>query len=371
MRRWLLLTFVGLVGVNAPVAGGSLPGGQVGAPALSSIDVMRFSPEGLLLLGDARGSQVVVVEVGELPRTIWNTTRFEKINEKLANKIGVPHEMVELKGLAVEPRSGVAFINLRANTVKTPIVLTMTGDGQISDFSLARVTYRAFPLPREKTENVSRITDLAMADGRILVGAVSAAEFGSRVFCIPLQDNRSGLGFSIETFHVSHNRWETRAPMTALMPYADPQGKQYVVGAFGCTPVVRYPLEDVQPGAKVKGESVIELGSGNQPRTMFVYSKDGKDYVLMNTYRFHHERSPFGWSPYWTAKIDMALLAEQKQLNEKAYRRLAAENKANPRVVMVEEYLGVMMMDKLDASRALAVRKEKDDSLTLLPLPLP
>ena len=46
--------------------------------------------------------------------------------------------------------------------------------------------------------------------------------------------------------------------------------------ALACTPVVRYPVDDVKAGAKVKGESVIELGSGNQPRTMIAYEKGGK-----------------------------------------------------------------------------------------------
>jgi len=63
------------------------------------------------------------------------------------------------------------------------------------------------------------------------------------------------------------------------------------------TPLVRYPLEDLAPGAKVKGQSIIELGSGNQPLNMFTYEKDGKSYVLMNTFRFHHKVRPFGPSP--------------------------------------------------------------------------
>lgn len=367
----LSLACLGLLFALPSFAAESLADATKGTPAITAIDAFRFSPGGLLLIGDARGSQVVVVDVGELKPAKWEAAKFEKIDEKLASRIGAPASAIEIKGLAVEPRSGTPFFNIKASTSKKPILLTMTGDGTISEFSLENVKHVVLPLPKAKDETVSRISDLAIADGRILVGAVSGAEFGSRVFSVPLDRKATGKGFSIETFHVSHNKWETRAPMTAMMPLKEKDGKQYIVGAYGCTPVVKYSLDQVQPDAKVKGESVIELGSGNQPRAMFAYEKDGKAYALMNTFRFHHAKTPFGWSPYWTVKMDLGLLAEHEKVNEKAFRRLTAENKTNPRATMVEEYMGVMLMDKLDAGRSMTLKKEKDDSLTLAVLPLP
>jgi len=159
--------------------------------------------------------------------------------------------------------------------------------------------------------------------------------------------------------------------MTCLMPFKD-DGKDYVVGAFACTPVVKYPLTQVEPNAKVKGESILELGSGNQPRTMFTYQKDGKSYVLMNTFRFHHKTKPFGWSPYWTVRIDLGVLSEKEKINDKALLRLNSMSKpATEQVKFVDEYLGVIHLDQLDKDRALVVKEEEKGGLTLAVLMLP
>ena len=163
---------------------------------------------------------------------------------------------------------------------------------------------------------------------------------------------------------------KTKAPMSVLIPFKEGD-KSYVVGAFSCTPVVKYPLDSIQPGAQIKGTSVIELGSGNRPVDMFVYEKDGKTFVLSNTFRFHHERKPFGPSPYWTVKFEQSLLAENEAVNEAAIRRLGKNyESATERIEMVETFHGVMQMDKLSDSLALVLRQDKE-SLTLEPLALP
>jgi hypothetical protein len=135
--------------------------------------------------------------------------------------------------------------------------------------------------------------------------------------------------------------------------------------------VVRYPLDDVQAGAKVKGESVVELGSGNQPRTMIAYEKGGKSYVLMNTFRFHHKNKPFGWSPYVTFRMESGLFGEGEKLNEKAILRLAGDKPATDKIAIVPEYEGTVHLDKLDKEWALVVKEEKEGGLTLAVLPLP
>ncbi len=170
---------------------------------------------------------------------------------------------------------------------------------------------------------------------------------------------------SAETYHVAHGKWETKAPMSTIMPFQE-GGKTYVAGAFACTPVVKYPLESLSAGAHVKGMSVLELGSGNRPLDMFTYRKDG------NEFRFHHEKRPFGPSPYWTVKFERSLLDEKENINEKALKRL--KNGADPatdRVVMIDAYHGVTQMDKLGESEALVLRLNADKSLDLAVLPLP
>ena len=357
----------------APAAGAEATrNATVGKPTIQAIDTIRFGPGGLLLIGDGAGARLVAVETGDTTPKKWATPRVERIDEKLAAKIGAPAKGIEIRTMTVNPASGTAYFLVRTLADKANVILTLDGAGEVGAFPLDKVKHVTIPLPKGEKGAVTRITDVAWMGDRVLVGAVASEEFASKVCSIPvpLDPKGTAVGFSTETYHVAHGKWETRAPMTSLMPY-ELNGKKYVFGAFACTPVVRYPIDDVQPGAKVKGESVVELGSGNQPRTMFAYEKDGKAFVLMNTFRFHHKKQPFGWSPYWTAKLDLGLLGEGEKLNEKAVRRLAGDKPATDRITIVPEYEGTVHLDRLDKDRALVVKEEKDGGLSLAALPLP
>ena len=88
------------------------------------------------------------------------------------------------------------------------------------------------------------------------------------------------------------------------------------------------------------------------------------------------KNNPVGPSPYWTAKVQHGILAENEKINEKAALRLggkqgkASESKTDLAAI-VPEYHGVVMMDKLDAQRALVIRTDDKGGYTLAVLPLP
>lgn len=357
----------------APASGAeAIRNAAAGTPKIRSIDAVRFAPGGVLLIGDGPGAQLVAVDTGDVKPKPWKSDITAKIDEKLAARVGATAKGIEIRGLAVNPASHTAYFVVRKLDDKKTLLLTLDGAGEVGEFALENVRHVVIPLPKGEKAPVSRVTDIAWTGDRVLVGAVASEEFASKVCSIPapLDPKAAAVGFSTETYHVSHKKWETRAPMTSLIPY-EADGKKYVVGAFACTPVVRYPLDDVQPGAKVKGESVIELGSGNQPRTMIAYEKGGKSFVLMNTYRFHHTNRPFGWSPYVTFRMETGLFGEAAKLNEKAQLRLAGDKPATDRIGIVPEFEGAVHLDKLDAQRALVVKEEKEGGLSLAVLPLP
>lgn len=345
---------------------------EKGTPKLKSIDAIRFAADGVLLLGDGPGSQLVAVTTNDTKEIPWKDAKIEGIEDKLAARIGAPAKGIEVRSMAVNPLSKKAYFVVRKADDRKNLILTVDGTGAIAEFPLESVNFVAIPLPKGETSPITRVTDIAVTNKRVLIGATASEEFASKVCSVPLPLDPKGTSaaFSAETYHVSHRKWETRAPMTSIMPF-EQNGKEYVVGAFACTPVVRYPLDDVQPGAKVKGESVIELGSGNQPRAMFTYEKNGKTYVLMNTFRFHHKQRPFGWSPYVTFKMDIGLIGQGDHLNEKAIQRLASGKPSTDAIAIVEEFEGTINLDRLDASRALALKEEKDGGRTLAVIPLP
>jgi hypothetical protein len=260
---------------------------------------------------------------------------------------------------------------LQSLKTKDFAILTVDGAGKIAEFPLDNVKYASFALATPKA-SITKVTDIAWADGKIVAATQATDKFASRVFTInPAAKDGSPTQISTKTFHVGHNRWETQAPLRVLMAYMD-NGKSSVVGSFTCTPIVRYDLEEAKDDDQVTGRSVVELGTGNTPLDMFAYERDGKKYILVGVVR-NNKQPAFGFpSAYWVARVDADLLKETSNINEKAPWRVGPDSKTKvgERVLVAEQYFGAQQMDQLDATRALAILQTKG-GLTLRALPLP
>jgi hypothetical protein len=340
---------------------------EQGNPKVKVIEAIAFGPNGLLLI--AGGTQVVTVETGDTKPASWSKTEIANVDQLLAGKLGLEAKDIEVRKLAVNPASRKAYVALQSLKTKANAILTMDGDGNVAEFPLDDVKYTSYSLAVPKA-TVTKVTDITWAGGKIVVATQATDKFASRVFTIdPAAKDGSPTQISTKTFHVGHNRWETQAPLRVLMPYPD-NGKNSIVGSFTCTPVVRYDLEDAKDDDQITGSSVLELGTGNTPRSMFAYERDGKKYILISVGR-NNKQPAFGFpSAYWVARVDAALLKETTNINEKAPWRIGGANKAGDRVLVAKEYFGVQQMDKLDATRALAIIETKGE-FTLRALPLP
>ena len=343
-----------------------------GKTGLKSIHVISFAPEGVLLVGDGTGAQILAIQTGDVQAGKQSIPQHTgAIRKKLAERMGTAASGIEIIDLAVNPASGTVYFAILKQADKQYAILTLNAQGQIGFVDLAQRPHARIAL-RAGDSKVSRVTDVAWAEDRVIAAGRSNEEFSSKIFSIdaPLNHEAASAAFSAETYHVSHRRWETKAPMSVVIPFKE-NGKSYVVGAFSCTPIVKYPLDELTPGSQVKGVSMIELGSGNRPLDMFVYQKGGKSYVLANTFRFHHKRRAFGPSPYWTVKFEQGLLSGAQQINETAIRRLKGNYQpATDRIQLVADYHGVVQMDRLNRDRAVVLR-DGDDGMSLDVLPLP
>jgi hypothetical protein len=340
---------------------------EQGNPKVKVIEAIAFGPNGLLLI--AGGTQVVAVETGDTKPATWSKAEIGNIDQLLAGKLGLQAKDIEVRKLAVNPASRKAYVALQALTTKANAILTIDGGGNVAEFPLEDVKYTAYTLAVPKV-SVSKVTDIAWAGGKIVVATQATDKFASRVFTIdPAAKDGSPIQISTKTFHTGHNRWETQAPLRVLMPYSD-NGKNSIVGSFTCTPIVRYDLEDAKDDDQITGSSVLELGQGNTPRSMFAYERDGKKFLLISVGR-NNKQPAFGFpSAYWVARVDADLLKETTNINDKAPWRIGGANKAGDRVVVAKEYFGVLQMDHLDAERALAIIETKGElSLRALPLP--
>jgi len=340
-----------------------------GTPDIKSINAIGFAP-GALLIGDGRGAQIFAIKVAAQPAEKWTPTELVGLKDKLAERIGTDAKGIQILKMVVDPQSNLAYISVRKLDGKKDLILTVDASFKIRELPLENSEYVRIPLSDNDKLNVVAITDIAWAGKSILVAAQAKETFGSKVLVVkaPLSPESKGTLFSTETYHVAHGQWETNAPIRTLMPYEE-KGKNYLVGAFTCTPIVKYAIDDLQPGARVKGVSVIELGNGNTPQDMFSYEKNGKSYILMNTFRMagFQKSNPVGPSPYWTCKVDQNILTENVKVNETALRRDPKIETAQ----VVPEFHGVMLMDRLGTDRALVIREAKDGTVNLTALPLP
>lgn len=341
-----------------------------GKVELKSVDVLGFGPDGVLLIGDGKAASIYAVQTGEGKAAKQLSGEIKGINAKLAAAIGAKPDGINILDLAVSPTSGTVYFAVVKQDDKTPIVLTVNGAGEVGLFNLDSVEYARVQLPT-KNAPITKVSDVAWVDDKLIASAGAAETFASKIFIAktPLSHDAAGELHSAETYHVAHGKWETKAPMSTIMPFQE-NGKTYVAGAFACTPVVKYPIDALQPDANVKGTSIIELGSGNRPLDMFTYSKDGKEYVLSNTFRFHHARKPMGPSPYWTVKFERGMLDEEQKVNEKAVLRLSETPEAK-KITIVEAFHGVTQMDRLGEKDVVVLRENADKTLDLAVLALP
>ena len=362
MKRSLFLACLVLLGLA------TFAQADQGSPKIKAIEAIAFGPNGLLLIGG--GARVVSIETGDTTPTTWSVTEIPNITEVLAGKLGLGAKDIEIRKLVVNPASRKAYVALQSLKTKANVILTIDGAGNIAEFALDNVKYNSYALAAPKAA-ITKVTDIAWAKDKIVAATQASDKFASRVFTInPASKDGPPTQISTKTYHVGHGQWETKAPLRALMSYEE-DGKTNVVGSFTCTPIVRYDIDDAKNDDQVVGRSVVELGTGNTPRSMFAYERDGKRFLLVSVGR-NNKKPAFGFpSAYWVARVDAELLKETTNINEKAPWRVGGANKAGDRVQVAKEYFGVQQMDRLDAARALAIIELKGGTFSLRALQLP
>ena len=125
------------------------------------------------------------------------------------------------------------------------------------------------------------ITDMAFSGGRLYIAGLSNEEFASKLRSVKYPFAAIDNGTSVEIFHGNHGQLETRSPVYAFLPYAI-NNTPHLVAAYLCTPLVKFPVASLQPGTKVVGTTIAELGNRNRPIDMLVYKKDGREFLLMS-----------------------------------------------------------------------------------------
>jgi len=348
MRTKLLVAALVLASASA---GRAEDGLKKGTPEPKSVTSMTFGPHGLLFLGDSAGATVFAIDTGDTKATGNKELNVEKLEAKIADTLG--GGAVRITDMKVNPASGNVFVSVSRGTgTGTPALVKVTRDGNVSAVSLKDIPFASVKLPNPATAGAkgppATITQMAFVNGKLIVAGLSSEEFASTLRVIPYPFKEADKGTGIQIFHGAHNKLETNAPIRTFVAYKI--GKEdNIMAAYTCTPLVKIPVADLKPGAKVKGTTIAELGNGNNPLDMIVYTKGGKDYLLVtNTAR-------------GVMKIPTETFATAEPITTKP------TVPGGVKYESIKELTDVVQMDKLNDDNALILLKNGD--LKTVPLP--
>ncbi len=268
---------------------------QEGKPAFRAMSQLAFGPEGVLFIADTKTAAITAIATGDTKVASGDAAiKSEAIDEKIAALLGTKSDQIVIEDLAVNPISKRAY--LAVSRGKGPdaaaVLVRVKADGQPELVALDNVRFSRAELPdpaadtaaepgkKQQNRRLEAITDIAYVDGKVLVAGLSNEEFSSSLRAIPFPFKTVARGTSVEIYHGAHGQFETRAPVRTFVPYK--VGKeQQILAAYTCTPLVQFALDDLKPGAKVKGKTIAEFGNRNRPLDIIVYQQGGKDFLLM------------------------------------------------------------------------------------------
>lgn len=298
---------------------------EVGSPQLKSIGPIGFGPDGILFAADNDAATIYAIALGQdgpedssdSGSPAGAAPAVSGIDSQLAALLGCNREDVHIQDMAAAPEGSAVYLSVMRGSGKSaqPILARVSPDGAIEEVELEQVPFAATviadaPDPGDSREDIRVVpqgepadeereyggvrlrlarqplrrvvvTDLAYVDGALLVAGASNEEFSSRLRRITFPFTGDAVSSSLEIFHVSHGKYETASPIRTFAPY----GEMSILASYTCTPLVRFSIADLQPGAQAKGTTVAELGSMNTPLDVVSYRHANADYVLVSNSR--------------------------------------------------------------------------------------
>ncbi len=339
-----------------------------GDSKLQSAGALAFAPNGVLLIGDSAAGQIVAVETGDTAKGGAGKVEIADLSSKIAAMLGTTADQIAVNDVAVNPISGSVYMSVSRGLGPDarPVVLKADRAGALTEVKVDALKHSAVALsdaPATDAKNArgqlmrtEAITDLGFVNGQVLVAGLSNEEFASSMRSFPYPFSASAKGSSIEMYHGAHGQFETAAPVRTFMTY-DIGGKPNVLAAYTCTPLVKIPVEQFKPGAKIKATTIAELGNRNRPLDMIAYKKGGKDFILM-------ANSARGMMKIDAKEIDKHAAATKIESR-------IADKAGVPYETLAEYNNTVVQLDKVDDISAVILVADADKKTSLKTIALP
>jgi len=304
------LTILALTLTLACFTGQSMAQGSAESK-LQSAGTLEFGDGNVLFVGDSRAAVVHAFELRDSDLTsqagvdYGNGKNFEgrdlisRVDEKLAAFLGTAPDQISINDLIVHQPTGQILMSVsRGLGPDAEPVIVKINKGKFELLDLDAIPHSSLAVENAPADDAKlefgqsqrslTITDITYWKGEIFVAGVSNEEFSSKLRRAKHPFQGKFATTSVEIWHAVHAQFETRAPIvTQIIREID--GKDYLIASYTCTPLVRIPLEDIKPNAKIRGAMIGELGYGNTPIDMitFKHAFDKQDYLLVT----HNSRS--------------------------------------------------------------------------------
>ena len=366
----ITLTFFALAGFARSADASSWTADmKEGKAVLQSAGPLAFGPDGILFVADTRAAAIVAIATGDTKAAVGaKLLAVEGINQKVAALLGTTADQILIEDMVVNPASRNAYLAVSRGRGPdaVPVLVRVKTDGKLEVLSLDKVKFSKAELPDAPPDTVTNqgnrqvsarrefMTDIAFLDGRVLIAGLSNEEFASTLRAVPFPFKAVTAPTSVEIYHGAHGRFETRAPVRTFVSYN--VGKEtHLLAAYTCTPLVQFPLNDLKPGAKIKGKTIAELGNRNRPLDMVVYQQNGKNYLLLTN----------------SSRGVMKIATDNIESAESIVAPVTGNGTKGVGYETIASWTGIDQLDRFDAKHVLVLRRIDGGSLNLEALPLP
>lgn len=309
---------VGLVAQAAIFAAFGFTGTAVAQDAALDLEfagALEFADDGTLFVGDNYQGAIYAFDMtgGAAPDQVM-PVNIGDIDVKIADVLGVPKSAVAINDMAVHPVTADILISVTriGNFESAPAIIKIDQSGTLAVMDLAAMsvqkqaldhfpdqetTFRPRglgqmpPLVRDVAKGEIKLSSLAIMDmayheGELFVSGVAFDNFLSTLRRIPYPFTGTQSAANVEMYHISHDQYETRAPIRA-MSIQEIDGKAQLVAAYTCSPIVLIGLDEIVDGAKISARTLMDYGNG-QPLDMVSYMLNGEETLFLTS----NSRSP-------------------------------------------------------------------------------
>ena len=292
----------------------SLMANHVVAADIKYAGALEIGPDGTLFVGDNIGGAIYAFTLPartapEKPTAI----NVANIDVRIAEVLGVGANAVEINDMAVHPVSQEVYISVTRSVGANaqPAIVRVDSGGTLQNIKLDALQATSqelsnFPdnspnlqargiagppmvkdlVKAEMPMSMLAIMDIEFHNDELFVSGISNEEFSSTLRRIPFPFNGKQAETSVKIFHIAHDQYETRAPIRSML-VKNIDGKDQLIAAYTCSPVVLIPLDQITDGAKITGNTIGDMGNG-QPIDMVSFNMQGHEFLFIT----NNSRSP-------------------------------------------------------------------------------